>query len=95
VGPQDVAWDLAGAAVELDLDEGELDFLASAVARRSGAARADGLQLGFYALAYLAFQAGRHTLCAEALESIAPGEAARLRAAVERYAERLRRAVEG
>ena len=94
VGPQDIAWDLAGAAVELDLDEGELDLLASTVARRSGTPRADELQLDFYTLAYLAFQAGRHTLCAEALESMAPAEAARMRTAVGRYAERLRRALE-
>ena len=41
---------------------------------------------------YLAFQTGRHALAAEALEPTAPAEAARLRAEVERYSERLRRA---
>jgi hypothetical protein len=90
VGPQDVAWDLAGAAVELDLDEDGLERLAAAVARRSGTPRAGRLQLDFYTLAYLAFQTGRHALAAEALEPTAPTEAAGMRAEVERYAERLR-----
>jgi hypothetical protein len=93
VGPQDPAWDLAAAAVELDLGESGLDLLADAVARRSGAPRAAPVQLGFYTVAYLAFQAGRCTLAAEAVESFAPAEAARLRAEVERYSERLRRAL--
>jgi hypothetical protein len=93
VGPQDVAWDLAGAAVELDLSEPELDLLADAVARRSGTPRAERLQLDFYTVAYLAFQTGRHALAAEALEPTVPAEAAGMRAGMERYAERLRRAI--
>jgi hypothetical protein len=93
VGPQDVAWDLAGAAVELDLSEPELDLLAEAVARRSGTPRAERVQLDFYTVAYLAFQTGRHALAAEALEPTVPAEAAGMRAEVERYAERLRRTI--
>jgi hypothetical protein len=93
VGPQDVAWDLAGAAVELDLDEDDLEWLAATVARRAGISRPQGAQLDFYTLAYLAFQTGRHTLAAEALEPTAPAEAAGLRTEVERYAGRLRRAI--
>jgi hypothetical protein len=83
VGSQDVAWDLAGAAVELDLDEGEVDRLAAATWTAP-------VQLGFYTVAYLAFQAGRCTLAAEAVESFAPEEAGRLREEVARYSERLR-----
>jgi hypothetical protein len=90
VGPQDIAWDLAGSAVELDLDEGELDDLAREVARRSGTPPPERFQLDFYTWAYLAFQTGRHTLAAEALASSAPEEARRMRAAAEIYAERLR-----
>jgi hypothetical protein len=90
VGPQDIAWDLAGAAVELDLDEDELGTLAASLARRSDAPRATRLQLDFYTLAYLAFQIGRHTLAAEALTSSAPEEAVRMRAAAEGYNGRLR-----
>lgn len=85
VGPQDPAWDLAGAAVELDLDEAELDFLAGEVARRSGTPQAEPMQLDFYRVAYLAFQIGRHALAAEALEASAPEESARMRSERERY----------
>jgi hypothetical protein len=93
VGPQDVAWDLAGAAVELGLDADALRHLAAAVARRAGTREPEPAQLDFYELAYLAFQTGRHTLAAEALEPTLPAEAARLRAEVERYSEGLRRAI--
>lgn len=85
IGPQDVAWDLAGAAVELDLDDDELDRLAFEVARQSGTPRAARWQLDFYALAYRAFQIGRLTLTAQALDAGAPAEAARTRAAMKRY----------
>jgi hypothetical protein len=93
VGPQDLAWDLAGAAVEFDLDPAELDLLADAVATRSGTPRAERVQLDFYRLAYLAFQTGRHALAAEALEPSVPAESAGMRSEMERYAERLRRAI--
>jgi hypothetical protein len=90
VGPQDPAWDLAGAAVELDLDEGELDGLADALARRTGTPRARPVQLGFYRFAYLGFQIGRYTLAAEACVGSTPREAAALRMEAAHYAERLR-----
>jgi len=96
VGPQDVAWDLAGAAIELDLDlDDGLERLAALVAQRGGGGRprASRLQLDFYSLAYLAFETGRHTLAAEALAASAPEESAALRAAAERYASRLRRTI--
>jgi hypothetical protein len=91
IGPQDPAWDLAAAAVELNLGEAELALLADAVASRGGVPRAEPVQLGFYTVAYLAFQLGRHTLAAEALEHSAPAESAGMRSEVSRYAERLRR----
>ncbi|HKV10190.1 MAG TPA: hypothetical protein VJ725_18760 [Thermoanaerobaculia bacterium] len=91
VGPQDLVWDLAGAAIELDLDERELALVSDAVARRSRTARVEPFQLGFYTLAYLAFQTGRHTLAAEALEHASPADSAAMRGEVERYAGRLRR----
>lgn len=91
IGPQDPAWDLAGAAVELDLGEAELALLADAVACHGGVPRAEPVQLGFYTVAYLAFQLGRHTLAAEALEHSAPAESAGMRSEVDRYAGRLRR----
>jgi hypothetical protein len=67
--------------------------LADAVACRGGVPRAEPVQLGFYTVAYLAFQVGRHTLAAEALEHSAPAESAGMRSEVDRYAERLRRAL--
>lgn len=94
VGAQDLAWDLAGVTVELDLDEKEQSLLREAVARRSRTWTAP-LQLGFYTLAYLAFQVGHHTLAAEALEWGEPSEAARMRRAAEVYKARLRKALEG
>jgi hypothetical protein len=95
IGPQDPAWDLAGAAVELNLDEEELDWLADAVARRTGTPRARPVQLGFYRFAYLGFQIGRYTLAAEACADSTTQEAAALRMEAERYAERLRCLVAG
>jgi hypothetical protein len=81
IGCQDVAWDVAGAIVELELDPGE--------ARRL-AAIAGGVApelLAFLHPAYLAFQLGR---CALAEGAAAPDEAARLRTASVRYAGLLR-----
>jgi hypothetical protein len=86
VGEQDVAWDLAGAAVELGLTGDELEE----VMRKSGV-RTSSLQLRFYTLAYIAFQLGYHTFAAEALAGMDAEEAARMRRASERYAIPLRR----
>ena len=94
VGAQDLAWDLAGVTVELDLDDKEQSLLREAVARRSRTWTAP-LQLGFYTLAYLAFQVGHHILAAEMLEAGEPAEAARMRRSAEVYKARLRKALEG
>ncbi|HEY8618320.1 hypothetical protein [Phenylobacterium sp.] len=51
VGPQDIAWDVAGAAVEFALSEAETSSLARA-------AGADRVMLRLFELAYPAFQAG-------------------------------------
>lgn len=94
IGAQDLAWDLAGATIELDLDEKEQSLLREAVARR-GRTWTAPLQLAFYTLAYLAFQVGHHTLAAEALEGMDRAESARMRRAAEIYKARLRKALEG
>jgi hypothetical protein len=88
VGCQDLAWDLAGAAVELGLTEAEQAGLGEAVARHGGTLPEPEV-LRFHILCYLAFQLGHHTLAASALEGIVPEEATRLRRAAERYGEAL------
>ncbi|MCO5171385.1 MAG: hypothetical protein M9894_34210 [Planctomycetes bacterium] len=82
IGCQDVAWDVAGAAVELGLDPDERARLGRAVGRK------DEVVLDFHENCYLAFQVGRCWLAARAA---APDEAARLEAAGRGYAARLAR----
>jgi hypothetical protein len=80
VGCQDAAWDLSGAAVELDLEP-------AALLRRFHAHGGKGAApevLAFSRMCYLAFQLGSCTLAADALGA-APAESAPLRAAAERY----------
>jgi hypothetical protein len=88
IGCQDIAWDVAGAMCELEL-EGERSALGAAVEREAGRAVEPGL-VSLLAPCYLAFQLGS---CAMAAQIAAADEAARLRTAVERYAGLLRRAL--
>ncbi|HEX2553078.1 MAG TPA: hypothetical protein VHL98_05210 [Microvirga sp.] len=88
VGCQDIAWDVAGAAVELNLSEDETAALRAAVGRGSGHP-VDPDLLAFCRVAYPAFQLGAATLAAQALAGC-PAEAARLRRAAERYGRSLR-----
>ena len=78
IGAQDIAWDVAGANVELGLD---LDDLT----RRVGA---DARCVAFLRPCYLAFQLGRASLAADASN---PEEAVRLRHEVDRYGQLLER----
>jgi hypothetical protein len=89
VGAQDPAWDLAGAIVELGLNEEEAARLLEIAARRG--VRTTPAQLSFYKVTYLAFQLGWHHMAAHAL-GFAPDEAERMRRAGEGYGERLRKA---
>ena len=57
VGCQDIAWDVAGAVVELDLDEGETRRLCAVVEREAGRPVDAGL-LELFGLCYPAFQLG-------------------------------------
>ncbi|MFL5310329.1 MAG: hypothetical protein ACJ79H_07760 [Myxococcales bacterium] len=81
VGCQDAAWDIAGACIELGLDETAL----VGRFRASGGRGASPEVLAFLRPCYLAFQLGAHRLAAESL----PGEAARLHRAADRYARLL------
>jgi hypothetical protein len=87
VGCQDLAWDVAGAVVELDLSSDEQNELCAVIAR-SGGGEADPELIGFLTPCYLAFQLGYYTLAAEALAGVVE-EADRLRATASRYADRL------
>jgi hypothetical protein len=92
VGCQDIAWDVAGAAVEWGLTEDETAGLADRVQRETGQAVDAGL-IAFYRPCYLAFQLGAATMAAQALAGC-EAEAARLKRAADRYAELLGDAVQ-
>ncbi|MFT8244353.1 hypothetical protein [Roseomonas sp. BN140053] len=85
IGCQDIAWDIAGAMAELDLDR---DALLAAAEREAGRAPDPALVAALLP-PYLAFQLGAWTMAAEAAAGW-PEEATRLRAAAQRYAARLR-----
>jgi hypothetical protein len=93
IGAQDLAWDVAGACVELGLDDEERDRLESRLARESPY-RPDPLLRGFHMLAYLAFQMGSYAMAARA-HAFDPAEARRLDRAAGRYADRLRLFLDG
>lgn len=76
IGCQDIAWDVAGAVVELGLSDAEEQWLSDEVG-------ADRARLAFLRPCYLAFQLGRAQLAADASEVT---EAGRLRCAAARYA---------
>jgi hypothetical protein len=83
VGCQDVAWDVAGAIVELGLDPGEAETLVAALERESGLGVERDL-VAFLRPCYLAFQLGSSTMAEAALAGL-PAEAGRHRAAGDRY----------
>jgi hypothetical protein len=89
-GRQDVAWDVAGAAVEFELDRAAEAALVAACARRL----ADpllGARLPFYRAAYLAWRVGYCTLAASSL----PGcpDRTRFETSARRYTAALREAL--
>jgi hypothetical protein len=87
IGCQDVAWDVAGAAVEFDLTADEVARIVEAVENGSGYA-VDPTRLRLMDICYPAFQAG-YWRFAEAAAT--PDEQPRIRAYARRYAERLKR----
>jgi hypothetical protein len=83
VGPQPLAWDVAGALVEWGLDAATAAPLLTAYQAADG----DPLPaatLTFYRQAYAAFRAGQCDLCAQ-MSGHDPGEQDRLWAARDRY----------
>jgi hypothetical protein len=83
IGCQDVAWDIAGAIVELALTEGEREDVISRVERISGEPVSPEL-VDFLLPCYLAFQLGYYSL-ATAAASSDPAEAKRLRSRADYY----------
>ncbi len=61
IGCQDVAWDLAGAAIELDLQADQTRSLADALGTEPAL-------LAFYKLAYIGFRVGAHRMTAASLD---------------------------
>jgi hypothetical protein len=84
VGCQDIAWDVAGAALELGLP---VEELAAATARAAGRP-VDAELLALLTPCYLAFRLGCHRLAADTLGHW-PAEQARNEAAAGRYAAML------
>lgn len=87
-GCADAAWDLAGFAIEFDLDAGAEELLLRRFARLSGDGRV-GARMPAFRLAYAAFRAGYAQLAAQSTEG--SPESARFRALESRYTRQLRR----
>ena len=87
IGCQDIAWDIAGATVELNLSDSERNRLCRIVAEQSGHPVNRDL-LALLTPCYPAFQMADHAMAANAAAPES-GEAKRLRAATDRYARRL------
>lgn len=90
VGCQDLAWDVAGAIVEIDVDQDRNERFIDTV-ENSAAATVDRELLDFYRLAYLAFRLGKARLGQTMTE---PAEQQRLDCAARRYAAELRHLLE-
>lgn len=84
IGPQDIAWDIAGAMVEFGLSEEETDRLCTVVEREGGQPVSSEL-LTFLLPCYCAFQMGAHLMAA----GLGGEDQARLRKAADRYGHRL------
>jgi hypothetical protein len=88
IGAQDLAWDVTGAQIELDLDPPETEALATHIEREGGPA-IDPELLAFYRPCYLAFQLGYYALAASGTREVT--ERARLKTRRSHYAALLRK----
>jgi hypothetical protein len=91
IGCQDIAWDIAGATIELNLSDSEQNRLCRIVAEQSGHPVNRDL-LALLTPCYPAFQMADHAMAADAAAPES-GEAKRLRAAADRYARRLKQII--
>jgi hypothetical protein len=87
IGCQDVTWDIAGAAIEFDLEEPEIDWLADAIGMISGHPVHRKL-LRFMTVAYLALRFGQASLSCQMVDPN-DAESGRLDALAGRYRRRL------
>jgi hypothetical protein len=88
IGCQDMAWDIGGAIVEFELNAREADGLIATAERISGR-HVDHELLEFCLLAYLAFRIGQASFAAQ-ICAFDASEAARLKAAADRYGTELK-----
>ena len=91
IGCQDIAWDVAGAAIEFRLSPGEVEDLRGAVGRTCGRA-VEPQAVRMLGLCYAAFQGGVWRMAEEAAS---PAESPRVRRQGARYADVLRAASGG
>ncbi|MBW7956990.1 MAG: hypothetical protein H3C68_03775 [Deltaproteobacteria bacterium] len=85
---QDIAWDLAMAAVEFEMNPMELNYMLSRYAAASGDT-VDNERFRLHLIAYLAFRLGYSSFASE--ELAATPEGPRFRSLAHRYASRLKR----
>lgn len=91
-GAQDVAWDVAGAVVELGLDEGAAAELSRRVELDSGV-ELTAASMTFHEVAYLALRVARWTFAAQCEGD--PAERSRIEVELERYRTALRALLSG
>ena len=89
-GPQNPAWDLAGASLELGLSEAGVRRMVDAYRRTSGDTHAEA-RLSVYRLAYASFRAGYASLAVETLAGTP--DADRFAAVLVRFREHLQRLI--
>jgi hypothetical protein len=89
IGPQDIAWDVAGAVCELELDDSEAAELKHRLGLHSRACHSSEAYI-FYEVCYLAFQIGYCTLAASSLGHL-PDEKNRFSCRRNFYAAQLHR----
>lgn len=88
IGAQDIGWDLAGAALELDLTDDERAELVDVVGRARGrAVSKDALR--FYEVAYAAYWTGAYALAHDVVAPRSAAEATRIAAARDGYGRAL------
>ncbi len=92
VGCQDIAWDIAGATIELGLSPAEQDTLCAILEAETGHAT-DPALLALLRPCYLAFQLADHTMAAAGAAGWG-AEPDRLRALADRYAAQLRHTIQ-